>query len=49
MRKNRKKIREKRKIRKNANGKALMRVPKRKRTRTDGSWIRKNVNGKEPG
>jgi hypothetical protein len=49
VRKNREKIRERRRMRKTWNGKALMRVPKRKRTRIDGSWIRKSVNGKEHG
>jgi len=44
--KRRKKISERRKIRKNWNGKALMRVPKRKGTRIDESRMRKSVNGK---
>jgi hypothetical protein len=48
MRKNKKKIRERRKMRKSWNGKALMRAA-RKRTRIDGSWIRKSVNQKEHG
>ena len=47
-RKSRKKISERRKMRKSWNGKALMRAA-RKRTRIGGSWIRKSVNGKGHG
>ena len=49
VRESRKKISGNRRTRKSVNGKALMRVPKRKRTRIDWSRMRKSVNGKGHG
>jgi hypothetical protein len=46
VRKRRKKINEMRKMRKRVDGKALMRVPKRKGTRIEWSRMRRSVNGK---
>jgi hypothetical protein len=49
VKKSEKKISARRKMRKIRNGKALMRVPKRKRTRIDWSRTRKSMNRKGNG
>jgi len=46
VKKGRKKISEIRKTRKTVDGKVLMRALKRKRTRIDGSRMKKSANGK---
>ena len=48
-RKRKKKIIASKKTKKNWNEKVLTRVPKRKGTRTDGSWMRKSVSVKDRG